>query len=720
MHYKSSEFLTLFFLIFSSNIYSAASDYIYKDRNPSYNSFGQVGIIQNPSADIMEEGSVYFTLNRNDIWKYGSLTVTPFSWLEASYFYYRPDDLYWSDYYIIGKGDYLDKGFNVKFSYTPINKNYPKVAIGLDDFAGTGYFAKEYIVFTKNFNSFSLTLGAGTGKFSSDKAFKNPLSYIDSRINERPILSENLELGGTPLYDTWGRGPVGIFGGFEFYIPNANGLKLKIENDPFNYFDLSAGLRFDADPIIRKKESDINIGLSYPLNDFISVDASFIKGNTFNLTVSIGTSFNKKLKRKKTFKPIIENKDFNKDVKGEFYRDLLNNLNKNNLFLQTAQINKNSLSVAIQTDEYRNHIMQSSRAAYIADKTLELNNLNINKIEITNINVGVELNKISFNSEDISKYFDGYPFELIRNNTQITEGVTNDYLSNEFKPSINFPQIFTSYGPALVHHIGSPARFYYGGLELEHNSEIQFSRNLIMNTKLNLALVNTFDEKYYRPDSPFLQHVRTDLLKYLQQGEEYISQMQLDYIWSPYKNIYAKTSIGLFEKMFGGIGGEVIYRPFESNFSVGAEFYSVKQRSFKQRFQFFDYKTNTGHINFHYFEPKTGIHINTSYGKYLAKDKGYTIDISRQTKSGFRGGFFFSKTDVTVAQFGEGSFDKGFYFQIPLDLLGSSSNSRFYNFKIKSLTRDGGAKLDISNNIFSLIHNSNRSSIDTTWNWNEN
>ena len=56
------------------------------------------------------------TLNKNDIWKIGSLTVSPFDWLEASYFYYRPSDLAWTS----GdnkKGHYLDKGFNVKFSF---------------------------------------------------------------------------------------------------------------------------------------------------------------------------------------------------------------------------------------------------------------------------------------------------------------------------------------------------------------------------------------------------------------------------------------------------------------------------------------------------------------------------------------------------------------------------------------------------------------------------
>ena len=77
------------------------------------------------------------------------MTVTPFDWMEASYFYYRPVDLFWTSNG--NKGDYLDKGFNVKFIYEPNVNFLPDIAIGLDDFAGTGYFTREYIVATSNF-----------------------------------------------------------------------------------------------------------------------------------------------------------------------------------------------------------------------------------------------------------------------------------------------------------------------------------------------------------------------------------------------------------------------------------------------------------------------------------------------------------------------------------------------------------------------------------------
>ena len=126
----------------------------------SYNSLGQTGIIKTPSAEVHEEQSAYFTFNRSNFIKLGTVTVTPFDWMEASYFYYRPDDLLWGD----AKGLYLDKGFNVKFTYKPKNISLPRIAIGLDDFAGTGQFTREYVVATYDFKSLKVTSGLGWGE----------------------------------------------------------------------------------------------------------------------------------------------------------------------------------------------------------------------------------------------------------------------------------------------------------------------------------------------------------------------------------------------------------------------------------------------------------------------------------------------------------------------------------------------------------------------------
>ena len=65
--------------------------------------------------------------------------------------------------------------------------------------------------------------------------------------------------------------------------------------------------------------------------------------------------------------------------------------------------------------------------------------------------------------------------------------------------------------------------------------------------------------------------------------------------------------------------------------------------------------------------------------------------------------------------FGEGSFNKGFYFQIPLDFFSKNYNTNYYNFEISPLTRDGGAKLRQGNKLEDIIHSSSYSEIYEHW-----
>jgi Bacterial putative lipoprotein (DUF940). len=137
------------------------------------------------------------------------LTVSPFDWLEAGYFYYRPSDLIWEGNLV--RGHYLDKGFNVKFIYRPKIKYLPNFAVGLDDFAGTGFFSREYMVSTFDYNSLKASIGVGWGKFVGQKNYKNPFSFVSDKFLTRPDNSVNFQTG-QPTYNQWFRGDATLFG----------------------------------------------------------------------------------------------------------------------------------------------------------------------------------------------------------------------------------------------------------------------------------------------------------------------------------------------------------------------------------------------------------------------------------------------------------------------------------------------------------------------------
>jgi hypothetical protein len=274
----------------------------------------------------------------------------------------------------------------------------------------------------------------------------------------------------------------------------------------------------------------------------------------------------------------------------------------------------------------------------------------------------------------------------------------NDTKDYEFQTIFLFPEFYNSLKPEFVYRYGDPTRFFAGGIDLLLNNEIKFSSGTYLTATASYQLTNSFKRLRYFPDSPYLPHVRTDAVKYLNNRPDlYLNNLQLDKVNKISNGQYIKFSAGMYEMMFGGYGFEYLWKPFASNFSIAASVYQVKQRDFKQRFKFNDYEVVTGHTNFIYFHPNSGLTIDLSIGKYLAGDKGYTFNAYRRFISGFKVGAYFTRTNISKIEYGEGSYDKGIYFEVPLNIFNTDANKGHTKFAVQPLTRDGGAKLNTSN-----------------------
>ena len=678
----------------------------------SYNSLGQTGLINTPSAEVHEEQSAYFTFNRSNFIKLGTVTVTPFDWMEASYFYYRPDDLLWGG----AKGLYLDKGFNVKFTYKPKNILLPRIAIGLDDFAGTGQFTREYVVATYNFKSLKLTSGLGWGKYAGSSSLKNPLSIVSDRFTKRSRF--NFGKGGTPSYGVWFKGPVAPLFGIEYRFKNIKNTSLKIEHDPFDYFEFSCcGEGSSLESLsVRPKDSNINFGISYKYKDIGNVDVSYVKGNSWNLTFSLGFTGNKNYRKKNSFNPEIQNNDYMQEsVKNEFYLDLLQNLNENRLFLQTANLDNQTLSLSIESADHFNPVIYSSRASYIANEVANFNAIELDNIEIGHINRGNKINSIKYQTKDLNLK-NRMPNVIIKRNVVVKNSDNDSHNDHEFKPTVNFPVMINQFYPDLKTHVGSPERFLYTGIGIKATTEIQFNRNLVFYSVLGKTLEDNFDEKVSTPNSR-LQEVRTQIVDYLQESSKdiYIESMEIEHITSYLDNIYTKISLGYLESMYGGIASEVMYKPFKGNFAFSLEYNKVIQRDFDQKFTFSKYQVSTKHLNIAYYHPKTNILAKWSYGHYLAGDKGYTLDMSRRMPNGWQAGVWFSNTNVSAEQFGEGSFDKGFYIKVPMNIFSKSYSKDTQGLSLRTMTRDGAQKLELRNKLIDSFYGATLNEFNENW-----
>ena len=657
----------------------------YPDFNPTYNSVGQTGLIHLPTASLQKVGSVGFSIGNSSLNKFISVTATPYPWLETSFFFHRPRQSFY-----IKKGKYLDKGFNIK-----IGANFRGVdlAIGVDDVGGTGLSSKEYIAATFAQDNLIMTFGIGTGAFAADHPYTNPIS--GNRQRPRRSIESVENRGGEVDFNRFFKGPIGLFGGIEYLSSRFPGLGIKIESNPFDYRGFLAGGTPTGKSIrIRKKEKDFNYGIYYKFTNNFVLSLSEIKGNSFDLSLTKRFNFNA---RPKALNPpqakLISDA---RDNKLAFYINILRNLETDNLFLQSAELDKTELKLAIVNNKYNNPVDVFKHARIVTEDLSDMRDISISRLSITNVNSGMETGTIiggaknRLNPDEI-----GYVTIVKPSNN------TKNY---DFQTILSFPEFYNSIEPQFIYRYSDPTRFFAGGVDLQLNSEIKFASNFYLTTAISYQVHNSFKRLRYRPDSPYLPHVRTDVVKYLNNRPDlYLNSLQLDRFTKISNGHYLKYSAGMYEMMFGGYGIEYLWKPFRSNLSLGLSYYQVKQRNFEQRMSFSNYKVSTGHANLIYYLPATGLSIELSGGKYLAGDKGYTLDLSRQFKSGFKMGAYFTRTNISRLEYGEGSFDKGFYFDMPINIFGDDTEKGVTRLMIQPLTRDGGAKLKTNNELIYYI-----------------
>lgn len=239
-------------------------------------------------------------------------------------------------------------------------------------------------------------------------------------------------------------------------------------------------------------------------------------------------------------------------------------------------------------------------------------------------------------------------------------------------------------------------------------------RNLSVSAALGFDLINNIDKLKLESDS-VLPHVRSDIKNYLRQGKNGVMNFSVDYLSKPMASWYGRLSVGLLEEMFGGVSSEVLYRSVDSPWAFGVDVNRVRQRDYDMLFSFRDYEVTTGHASLYYQLPFYRMTAVVSAGKYLAGDKGVTFELSRKFDSGAVVGGYMTKTNISAAQFGEGSFDKGLFVSVPLDLVMLFSTRSSLAMGWSPLTRDGGARLRQPKRLYGISGDNSFSDLAHDW-----
>ena len=199
-----------------------------------------------------------------------------------------------------------------------------------------------------------------------------------------------------------------------------------------------------------------------------------------------------------------------------------------------------------------------------------------------------------------------------------------------------------------------------------------------------------------------LQHVRTDTPLYDRTTNPAIERLTLAWYSRPGRNLYGRVTVGYLERMFGGVSTELLWKPVDSRLGFGVDLNYLGQRDFNQLLTFRNYRVVTGSVSA-YYEFGRGYLAQIDVGRYLAGDYGATFSFDREFPNGWRFGAFATLTNVSAADFGEGSFDKGIRVTIPLTWVTGQPSRTAYTNSIRPITRDGGQPVNVDGRLYETV-----------------
>jgi len=693
---------------------------------PSQTDFGGTGLIQMPSGRMADEGDFHVGINVNKDYHHLMTSLQLLDWFEATIRYTRvPDMLFNSNPHYSGDNLYTDKGIDFKIRLWQESAWLPETSIGIRDFGGTGLFDGEFIAASKRVGQFDFTLGLGWGYLGQSGNLTNPFCKASDKFCERP--TDFKGPGGDVDFERWFKGEMALFGGIE-YQTQYQPLRFKVEYDSNDYsedFPVIEGGK------LMPQHTPWNFGVLYQLGHWGDAKISYQRGNTLTLGINFYTNFDQlkpvwrdEPKLTVTARPNEKNTDWEKVSQSlehnAGYRD-------NRIYQQ-----EKTLVVMGEQVKYRaSGIGQDRAAAILAHHTSP----EISDYKIIEKRNGLLLTQTHF---DTNAYRQAATYQYIgANSVEIGKLSEPDWgldgLLHEQKRGWNI-----GVSPVLSQSFGGPESFYLFNLGFNMNANYWLSEVLEASGSIYVNLADNYDKFNYVEKDPHISNfavprVRTMFRAYVSDNPVRLNQLQLTWFTQPTQQVYTQIYGGYLETMFAGVGGEMLYRPLGKNWAVGLDANLITQRDPNSWFATFDEpfvyyngydssnckpndvgcqafvldKGTTGQLSAYYM-PRWPLLNNTllkvSAGKFLGGDNGVRIDFSKQFKSGMIVGAFATVTDLTTEEYGEGSYNKGFYISIPFDAITIKPSTARGVFAWQPITRDGGQVLGRKYELFEVTN----------------
>ena len=669
------------------------------------------GLIDMPSAQMAPEGELSTTVSiyspDSDTTTRTTLTFQPLPWASASFRYSGIGGLTPP----AGRPPFstlYDRSFDVRFRLLKETRLRPAVVLGFQDFIGTGLYSCEYLVATKSFGpQLRLTGGLGWGRLGSYASIGNS--------GTRPTAT--LGKGGVPTYDRWFRGDIAPFGGIEYRPTEKLSFAAEYSSDAY---DVEVG-----DGAIRRR-TPWNIRADYKFNDTLNVGAYYLHGDKIGLKATISLNARKPgiLGGGETaplpVAPRAPGTAADLGWAGDASRkasvrsSITKLLADQGIVLHGIHLGPREVHVQIRNNRYDMRAQALGRTARTLTRTLPAS---VETITITQIIEGMPTSAATFARSDLER-LEHAPATEILAAAQITDGAVTGPATTLLPGA--YPRFEYNIGPYLRFSVFDPENPIRYNAGIRARANYHFAPGWVASGSVSQKVIGNLDS-ISLPGPSGLARVRSNTALYNTTDEPTIDYLTVANYGRPGKNLYSRATLGYLERMYLGASGELLWKPVDSRFALGAEVNYVLPRAFDQQFGTRTRATGTGVIpewNGHvsaYYDVGYGFHTQVDAGRYLAGDWGATLAVDRVFANGWSVGAWATKTNVSSATFGEGSFDKGIKIEIPFSWGTGSPTLQKSTTTLRSLSRDGGARLEVNGRLYEQIKDTHRPEMAKTW-----
>ena len=615
---------------------------------------------------------------------------------------------------VLGGEDNFDRSFDLRWQVRPESRRFPAVAVGLNDFVGTGRYSGEYVVATKTLTPrFRGTIGIGWGRLAGADAIPNPFGLLSDRFDTRPTERRGEEGGGIE-FDRIFRGDAALFGGLSVEL--ADGLTAKVEYSPDDYRDEREAGEID-------RRTPLNVGIDWRVREGLRLQGALLHGDAVAVGLTLATNPRRPIANGGTDAappPVLVRTPSSgaaptdaawserRDERVTTERALRTALVAQGMTVEGLRLDARAARVLLRPGRWSATPQAVGRAMRVMTRTLPPSVETFTVVPLANGMPTASVTLPRSALETLENASDAAWRSYVRARI---DGAADAWDGAARTPGF-YPRLRWSIGPYVdlsYFDPDSPVRTDLGvaaGAFWEPRPGVRFGGVLhgrVVGNRDDIGL-----------DAPSaLPRVRTDTFRYLREDVG-LSRLTGRYQFRPGRDLYARVTAGYLELAYGGVSAELLWKPVRSPLGLGVEVNYARQRAFDDPFAFRDYGVVTGHASA-YWRMADGFDVQLDAGRYLAGDVGATLSVDRTFANGWSIGAFATKTNVSSEDFGEGAFDKGLRLTIPLDHYLGRTTGRSSTFRIRSIQRDGGARLAVADRLYGQVRDDHDPELRRDW-----